>query len=498
MQAYAVFDGGGVKGAALAGCLKAAQESGIEFVGYGGTSAGSIVALLATVGYTGHELEEVMTESFSLGSLSQDLKEPMDAASDVLKKLADPGLFLGPRLWRHRKIMTRLSEKLGFTAGNDLTEDLYRLVSAKLKSTDKSIDKGFTFHDLKKKLQRPPLKIVASDLRTRKPLIFSDAGGEEQGGSVLDAVRASMSYPFAFQPMRVNDHYLVDGGLCSNLPVFLFDSERAEDRLPLLAFDLVSIPPDASDGYGLKELCLDMLETSLEAGDFLMRRTSEDIHHIQVFVPADISALDFDLPKNRLRELFYKGCSDTHEYIQKKLATWQQAQGLVGALQARHGSPEDVEFVLERFAHQLKEETGLTNVRTHIMLPTGRNKTRIIVFQYNMDNDPDQDLELSEDGGCSGKCWIEKLPTYADLVDAGTGDNYKKWKMTKQEQSKVKPDRRTMLSIPIFSPGSQERLIGVLSGDSDTYLKVDRDPDKIDLAFSIGKKWAVVLTSVLS
>ena len=50
MQAYAVFDGGGVKGAALAGCLKAAQESKIEFVGFGGSSAGSIVALLATAG----------------------------------------------------------------------------------------------------------------------------------------------------------------------------------------------------------------------------------------------------------------------------------------------------------------------------------------------------------------------------------------------------------------------------------------------------------------
>ncbi len=35
MRAYAILDGGGVKGAALAGCLKAAEELGIEFAGYG-------------------------------------------------------------------------------------------------------------------------------------------------------------------------------------------------------------------------------------------------------------------------------------------------------------------------------------------------------------------------------------------------------------------------------------------------------------------------------
>jgi len=35
MQAYAVMDGGGIKGAALAGCLQAAEKFGIEFIGFG-------------------------------------------------------------------------------------------------------------------------------------------------------------------------------------------------------------------------------------------------------------------------------------------------------------------------------------------------------------------------------------------------------------------------------------------------------------------------------
>jgi NTE family protein len=62
MKAYAILDGGGVKGAALAGALSAAAENGIEFEGYGGTSAGAIVALLASVGFTPEEIRHIMLE----------------------------------------------------------------------------------------------------------------------------------------------------------------------------------------------------------------------------------------------------------------------------------------------------------------------------------------------------------------------------------------------------------------------------------------------------
>ena len=63
MKAYAIFDGGGVKGAALAGCLKAAEEQGIQFEGYGGTSAGALVATLAAVGYSADEIRTTLKET---------------------------------------------------------------------------------------------------------------------------------------------------------------------------------------------------------------------------------------------------------------------------------------------------------------------------------------------------------------------------------------------------------------------------------------------------
>ena len=49
MEAYAIFAGGGVKGVVFAGCLVEAKQHRIEFLGYGGASAGSLVALLASI-----------------------------------------------------------------------------------------------------------------------------------------------------------------------------------------------------------------------------------------------------------------------------------------------------------------------------------------------------------------------------------------------------------------------------------------------------------------
>lgn len=289
---------------------------------------------------------------------------------------------------------------------------------------------------------------------------------------------------------------MVDGGLCSNLPVFLFDREREADRLPLLAFDLVQKREFDDGEYDLKKLCSSMLDTALEAGDFLMRQSSSGVHHIKIVVPADVHALDFALGESKLSALFTKGSDDTHEYIQRELATWEQATNEIEQLQARHAPPEDVEFLLAHFAGQLERETKLTSVRSHVMLPTS-HQTRVVVYQYGMTNDPDQDLELAEDGGCSGKCWTEKESMYADLSDAAKTDNHLKWKMTKAQQAKVRGDRKTMVSIPIFAPGVEDRLIGVLSADSNAQVALETDQPQLEKIFDIGQQWAVVLTHVL-
>ena len=78
-EAYGIFQGGGAKGYAHVGALKAAEERDIKFVRIAGTSAGAIVAALAAAGYSADEL------------LNPDLAEGERGVLDV-----DPTTILAP------------------------------------------------------------------------------------------------------------------------------------------------------------------------------------------------------------------------------------------------------------------------------------------------------------------------------------------------------------------------------------------------------------------
>ncbi|MBM3819177.1 MAG: patatin-like phospholipase family protein [Acidimicrobiia bacterium] len=236
MKAYVVLDGGGVKGAALAGCLKAAEEHQIQFEGYGGTSAGSIVATLAAVGYTPDELRQVLVNELRFSSFLDDAGKSLAALRALGQRWYLPWL-----LGSHGKVAHRLYRRLGLYKGEQMRSFLLDRIGAKLEAVRQWSD--VTFEQLRE-LGCKPLKIVATDLGARQARIHSAAGGHEINGSVPDAVRASTSYPFVFEPVKFNDRYLVDGGLSSNLPVFVFERERAHTRLPVIAFDLIQRPPD--------------------------------------------------------------------------------------------------------------------------------------------------------------------------------------------------------------------------------------------------------------
>lgn len=60
MDINAVFEGGGVKGIALAGAVQAAEQRGIRFSRVAGTSSGAIVAALVAAGYTAAEMKQLI------------------------------------------------------------------------------------------------------------------------------------------------------------------------------------------------------------------------------------------------------------------------------------------------------------------------------------------------------------------------------------------------------------------------------------------------------
>lgn len=453
MRAYAIYAGGGVKGAALAGCLRAAEHQGVKFIGHGGTSAGSMIALMAAAGYNGEELEKILVEELDFRSLLEDHGQRLQQTQAKVERISSAvqaGGFLR-KLWAINVtapgVLRELASGLGLYQGGRLKDFLLKKIKQKVPALAGHAD--ITFEHLHK-AGCLPVKIVASDITIRRPAIFAREH-TEYGASVIDAVRASTGYPFAFEPVFLNGRRLVDGGLSSNLPVFLFAEEYRQTRTPALAFDLTAPQGPGGAAYDLGQYGSDLLSTALEASDELLRKVLRGVHYIPVQTPPGIRTLDFGVSRDDRKRLFDAG----HQATTEALANLEPLKRVKMAgdqlqkqLWVEFGPPQFFTPVLHALAKEVEGKTKAKNVRANLMLPTGRPEaTRIVTYHYGMEGDTDVDLELPENAGCSGKAWSERAPALADLAEAAR--NPEAWGMTKEQHAKVPASRKSMLSVPV-------------------------------------------------
>jgi NTE family protein len=162
---------GGARGMAHIGVLEVLEKENIHIDMIAGTSSGAVIgALLAQ----GKNVEEI----------------------DVLARNWD---------WKHRaQIIDLTLPKSGFIAGKKLKEFL------------KSIIGDIEFSDLKL-----PFACVATDVMTGEEVVINR-------GSVLEAVRASISLPIIFAVVKWQGRYLVDGGLVDPVPVSVLKDMGAD------------------------------------------------------------------------------------------------------------------------------------------------------------------------------------------------------------------------------------------------------------------------------
>ena len=241
-----VFEGGGVKGIAFVGALEAARERGIErWVNVSGTSAGAIIASLLAVGYEPTRLRAIL--------------EQTDYAM-----FADYGW--GGKVFGGARNMIR---GRGLCPGKAFTDWLAeRFKESPLGKADP------TFADVERTL--PPelegderekarwrLRVIASDITEGRMLVlpdditdYTDKNGRpytKEDLPIARAVRMSMSFPFFFEPVELyrngRVHYIVDGGLLSNFPVFLFDGDTPPLRRWTFGFRLFGGQPPETPSY---------------------------------------------------------------------------------------------------------------------------------------------------------------------------------------------------------------------------------------------------------
>ena len=184
-----VFGGGGAKGAAEVGVLKVLEQTGVQVDYIVGTSIGSIVGGLYAAGYTAGEFETMFQtqEWLSLltdrkASLSNDPYQTIDGVTYI---------FGFP-------VMDRNSSVFGVMKGESVENMLDSMLSVKGCKDFDSLP--------------IPFCCVTADIRAAQEVVLSK-------GSISKAMRASMSIPGIFKPVRLDDRLLVDGGMLNNLPV---------------------------------------------------------------------------------------------------------------------------------------------------------------------------------------------------------------------------------------------------------------------------------------
>jgi NTE family protein len=234
LRADLVLEGGGVKGIGLVGAIAVLEERGYSFNRVAGTSAGAIVGSLVAAGFNGKELADIMAKvdyrKFRDGGRLDRLGRFGEAISLVLEQGIHKGDYL--KQW----LGEQLSEKK-VTSFADL----------------KLLDPNSTLPAA----QQYKLVVMTSDISNgelrRLPWDYGDFGLTGDTALIVEAVRASMSIPFFYTPLKLKDAggeqcWFVDGGMLSNFPIDVFDrTDGAPPRWPTFGIKL-SARPAASEG----------------------------------------------------------------------------------------------------------------------------------------------------------------------------------------------------------------------------------------------------------
>ena len=253
MKIGLALSGGGIRGIAHAGVLKALEEDNIKIDIIGGTSAGSMVASLYAIGYTPDEIFESFLRNHS-------------------KIIGDNkfNIFSGMK-----HFISKNKRSNGFRNGKSIEEVFEKL--AHIKNVD-------NINEIKM-----PIVIPTVDIMDSKEYIFTNYIPEKLDNkenryinniSIGEAIRASSSFPAMFNICNINTHSFVDGGALDNIPVGEVKKQGA-DKIIAIKFKGDKINAN-SNFFDIIMKTIDIMgnkiiEKDLEKSDYILEININDI-----------------------------------------------------------------------------------------------------------------------------------------------------------------------------------------------------------------------------
>lgn len=294
MKADLVCKGGGVKGIALVGAIRRLEEYGYRFERLAGTSAGAIVASLLAVGYTSKEVTDML---FNLD---------YNRFNDKNKLQAIP--LIG-------QIASLLISK-GLYAGDELERFLTEKFKAKRRTKFKDVYGAGNFK----------LKVIAADVTRKELIILPDDlpkyNIDPMEFPIAKAIRMSMSIPFYYNPIILEDgdnlSYIVDGGLVSNFPIWIFDVQGIP-KWPTFGLNLNNNKTSYFPFFknSIITYMLNIVSTALSINEEVYLRDKDSIRTINI-PTLDIKTTNFEISPKEILDLYKSG----YNAADKFLDTW--------------------------------------------------------------------------------------------------------------------------------------------------------------------------------
>ena len=282
----AVFEGGGMRGIGFVGAALKFEQQGYKFRRLAGSSAGAIVAALLAAGYSAQEIYDQMKE----------VDFAMFKQSNALNNIGPIGMFINA------------NKSFGIYE----TDYFENWIEQKLAA--KNI---YTFNDIGDKL-----KLTASDVTDGRLLVLPDDlakfGINPRTFKISTAIRMSMGIPVFYKPYELVDvdghiHYVVDGGLLSNYPVWILDSGNDALDVPVIGFRFVHrFGSEKSKKTNLLTYMKHIISTIIESHDdechTIIRGDLQRTVYIDTRVgDTNVGITDFNLPSERIEGLFTNG-----------------------------------------------------------------------------------------------------------------------------------------------------------------------------------------------
>lgn len=272
--------GGGVKGAAHIGAIKALEEANIKFDYAGGTSSGSIVACLYACGFTSDDMYKIFKKYCKRIKYVDFI--------NIIK------LILG-LIFTGRIVID------GLNSGKQIENLINRVCNKR---------KIYTIKDIEK-----PLIIPSVNLCNGKVICFSSCKNEKiklentifvNDIEIGKAVRASCSYPVIFSPCKYKNIKLIDGGIRENVPWKELKKIGAKKVLNIMFEEEENLDCDKNlvevAGSSIGLLCKELSNYEMKGSDLTIKIKSKKI-----------GLLDM----NKIDELYKLGYKETKKNIEK-------------------------------------------------------------------------------------------------------------------------------------------------------------------------------------